>query len=42
MQGKEAMRDMRPLLSKAFDVDSAQLRFQEHHLERHIAHIASA
>lgn len=41
-QRKEAMRDVRSLLSKALDVDSAQLRFQEHHLEHHIAHIASA
>jgi carbamoyltransferase len=39
---KEAMRDVRSLLAKALDVDSAQLRFQEHHLEHHIAHIASA
>jgi carbamoyltransferase len=39
---KEAMRDVRSLLSKALDVDSTQLRFQEHHLEHHIAHIASA
>src|ERR1039458_5327565 len=41
-QRKEGMRDVRSLLSKALDVDSAQLRFQEHHLEHHIAHIASA
>ena len=41
-QRKEAMRDVRSLLSKALDADSAQLRFQEHHLEHHIAHIASA
>ena len=41
-QRKEAMRDVRSLLSKALDVDSTQLRFQEHHLEHHIAHIASA
>ncbi len=41
-QRKEAMRDVRSLLAKAFDVDSTQLRFQEHHLEHHIAHIASA
>jgi len=41
-QRKEAMRDVRSLLSKALDVNSAQLRFQEHHLEHHIAHIASA
>ena len=41
-QRKEAMRDVRALLAKALDVDSTQLRFQEHHLEHHIAHIASA
>jgi carbamoyltransferase len=41
-QRKETMRDVRSLLSKALDVDSAQLRFHEHHLEHHIAHIASA
>jgi carbamoyltransferase len=41
-QRKEAMRDVRSLLSEALDVDSTQLRFQEHHLEHHIAHIASA
>lgn len=41
-QRKEAMRDVRSLLAKALEVDSSQLRFQEHHLEHHIAHIASA
>jgi carbamoyltransferase len=41
-QRKEAMRDVRSLLAKALGVDSSQLRFQEHHLEHHIAHIASA
>ena len=41
-QRKEAMRDVRSLLAKALGVDSGQLRFQEHHLEHHIAHIASA
>jgi carbamoyltransferase len=41
-QRKEAMRDVRSLLVKALDADSTQLRFQEHHLEHHIAHIASA
>jgi len=41
-QRKEAMRDVRSLLKKALDVDTTQLRFQEHHLEHHIAHIASA
>jgi carbamoyltransferase len=41
-QRKESMRDVRSLLAKALEVDSSQLRFQEHHLEHHIAHIASA
>jgi carbamoyltransferase len=41
-QRKEAMRDVRSLLTKALDVSATQLRFQEHHLEHHIAHIASA
>jgi len=41
-QRKEAMRDVRVLLAKELEVDSSQLRFQEHHLEHHIAHIASA
>src|ERR1700750_1368478 len=41
-QRKETMRDVRSLLAKALDVDAMQLRFQEHHLEHHIAHIASA
>jgi len=41
-QRKEAMRDVTSLLAKALDVDATQLRFQEHHLEHHIAHIASA
>jgi carbamoyltransferase len=41
-QRKEALRDVRSLLAKALEVDSAQLRFREHHLEHHIAHIASA
>jgi len=41
-QRKQAARDVRVLLAKAFDVNAEQLRFQEHHLEHHIAHIASA
>src|SRR5579863_1524778 len=41
-QRKEAMRDVRSLIANALDVDASQLRFQEHHLEHHIAHIASA
>src|SRR5580698_1118624 len=41
-QRKEAMRDVRSLIAKALEVDSEELAFQEHHLEHHIAHIASA
>ena len=41
-QRKEAMRDVRCLFAHALDVDPASLQFQEHHLEHHIAHIASA
>jgi carbamoyltransferase len=41
-QRKEAMRDVRSLLAEALDVGSKAPRFQEHHLEHHIAHIASA
>src|ERR1700681_4091849 len=41
-QRKESSRDVRSLLGQAFEVDSQTLRFQEHHLEHHIAHIASA
>lgn len=41
-QRKEAMRDVRSLLAMALGVDRKELRFQEHHLEHHIAHIASA
>ena len=41
-QRKESMRDVRSLIAKAFDADAAQLPFQVHHLEHHIAHIASA
>src|SRR5256714_1401561 len=41
-QRKQVMRDVRSLLGAALDVVPSQLRFQEHHLEHHIAHIASA
>jgi carbamoyltransferase len=41
-QRKESMRDVGSLLAKALGVEPVQLRFQEHHLEHHIAHIASA
>jgi carbamoyltransferase len=39
---KEGMRDFSSLLAKSLDVDPQSLRFREHHLEHHIAHIASA
>src|SRR5205807_7034926 len=41
-QRKQAMRDVRSLLAQALEVDPIKLRFKEHHLEHHIAHIASA
>jgi carbamoyltransferase len=41
-QRKESMRDVRSLLANSFELDASALRFQEHHLEHHIAHIASA
>jgi carbamoyltransferase len=41
-QRKESMRDVRSLLADALAVDPATLRFQEHHLEHHLAHIASS
>src|SRR5579872_1329626 len=41
-QRKQPMRDVRSLAAKALDVDPSLLRFQEHHVEHHIAHIASA
>jgi carbamoyltransferase len=41
-QRKESMRDLRTLVIQALDADPARLRFTEHHLEHHIAHIASA
>jgi len=41
-QRKQAVRDVGLLLAKALNVDPKTLRFQEHHLEHHIAHIASA
>src|SRR5215475_4862015 len=41
-QRKEAMRDVHTLIANAFETEPGKLRFQEHHLEHHIAHIASA
>jgi carbamoyltransferase len=39
---KEEMRDVRSLIAKSLDCDPATLRFKDHCLEHHIAHIASA
>jgi carbamoyltransferase len=41
-QRKQRGRDVRSLLAKEFNIDPKTLRFQEHHLEHHTAHIASA
>ncbi len=41
-QRKQPMRDLRSLVAKALTVDPQTLGFREHHLEHHIAHIASA
>jgi len=41
-QRKESLRDLRSLLARALDVAPQSMRFQEHHLEHHVAHIASA
>jgi carbamoyltransferase len=39
---KDEMRDVRALIAKSLDSDPATLRFKEHRIEHHIAHIASA
>jgi carbamoyltransferase len=39
---KQEIRDVRLLIAKALDCDPQALTFKEHHLEHHIAHIASA
>ena len=41
-QRKESMRDVRSLLAHALDLIRQQLKFQEHHVEHHLAHIASS
>src|SRR5215469_10314296 len=41
-QRKQAINNVRSLVAKELDFDSAKLRFQEHHVEHHLAHIASA
>jgi carbamoyltransferase len=39
---KAPMREVRTLLAQALDVEPSTLRFRQHNLEHHIAHIASA
>jgi carbamoyltransferase len=41
-QRKQEMRDVRTLIARSLDCDPDLLRFTEHRLEHHIAHIASA
>ena len=41
-QRKQAMRNVRSLLADALVVDAKTLAFQEHRVEHHVAHIASA
>src|SRR5450432_1768586 len=41
-QRKQEMRDLRTLIAKSLECDPGLLRFSEHRLEHHIAHIASA
>jgi carbamoyltransferase len=41
-QRKQTMQDLRSLLARSLDIDPGSLRFEEHRLEHHIAHIASA
>ncbi len=39
---KQEVKDLRSLISQSLGCDPQLLRFREHHLEHHIAHIASA
>jgi carbamoyltransferase len=41
-QRKQPLHDVASLIAKALDVDPKAMRFRQHHLEHHIAHIASA
>jgi carbamoyltransferase len=38
----QATEDLRSLIAAQMEVDRGQLRFQEHHIEHHLCHIASA
>src|SRR5688572_21823367 len=43
MRGRtQATEDLRGLLASQLEVDRTSLRFQEHHIEHHLCHIASA
>ncbi|HJQ68478.1 MAG TPA: carbamoyltransferase C-terminal domain-containing protein [Blastocatellia bacterium] len=39
---REAMNDLKSLLARALGVEAERMRFREHNVEHHIAHIASA
>lgn len=39
---REAMNDLKSLLARALDIEPERMRFREHNVEHHIAHIASA
>lgn len=38
----QSLKDLRPLLAEALDDDPGKMRFVQHNIEHHIAHIASA
>ncbi|MEA2453520.1 MAG: carbamoyltransferase [Actinomycetota bacterium] len=38
----QSLKDLRPTLAAALDEDPATLRFKQHNIEHHVAHIASA
>src|SRR5918997_713427 len=41
-RGKQSFRDLRDLLSAELAIDPGSLRFEQHFIEHHLAHIASA
>lgn len=42
LTGVSRFNDLRPALADAFDIDPEKLRFRQHNVEHHLAHIASA
>lgn len=36
------MRDLKSLIARSLDTDQSTFRFKEHHIEHHLAHVASA